>query len=139
MKSEFQTLVKAFSNSNDTSVIFDEAENACPRTDGKVIILPTTIANKHLYPTLAALLHESYHCKHTPVQDTETVAEAATRFFNKSNPFCVTNRKQRNGNHPFHKIAASLLNLLEDCRIDHLALRTSLTLTTFINSSLRWS
>jgi uncharacterized protein with von Willebrand factor type A (vWA) domain len=96
MTSHFETIAKHFANKLTTRVVFKA--KATPMTDGTTIILPKSLSDENLLPTLGALLHESHHIKYTDMSAMKPEMEWTEGY---------------------HKASQFLLNLLEDIRIDH--------------------
>ncbi len=63
MREDLKILAKHLSRALHVQVVFEK--DACPSTNGKIIILPTELSDKALYPTLGALIHECGHNQHT--------------------------------------------------------------------------
>lgn len=62
-KESYRILAEHFAEKGGLRVTFEDG--ACPKTDGKEIILPTEVNERCVNPLLGAILHETAHVKHT--------------------------------------------------------------------------
>jgi hypothetical protein len=112
MMTSFETIARHFASDKGVDLTFKDKCCPCADLKDKKIYLPRTMNEAKLLPTLAALIHEGSHIKHSGKPD-QTTRE-------------IYNRNQKFFKEPYHMRGqfSLLFNLLEDIRIDHKAFKS---------------
>ena len=111
MMTSFETIARHFASDKGVDLTFKDKCCPCADLKDKKIYLPKAMNESKLLPTLAALIHESYHIKHSgkPEQTAREIYSRNKSFFKE--PYRMKGQ------------FSLLFNLLEDIRIDHKAFK----------------
>ena len=75
-----KVVARHFSDDNKTQIVFKD--NASPCTDGKKIILPTTVNPDYTDNVIGSLLHETSHIKYTKLDAMQGLSKAESTCLN---------------------------------------------------------